>query len=109
MPSGFEEVQKYEHTQPAPRWRYGPREATGTLVNSICVSLGSAIAYGLEQYVDHSTPVFGSVAEHPIAATAGFTIGLRMLAYFFRNGGSSVIGDIITSIWVKFKGKKNDG
>lgn len=108
--SGFSEVRKYQETEPAPRWYYGPREATGTLVNSICMSLGGGVAFALEEMAAKSEdPTFSMVAEHPIINSIGFGILFRTLAYVLRNGGSTALGDTITYLWDKiFKGKKND-
>jgi hypothetical protein len=111
MVSGFEEVREYKDTVPAPRWSFGPREATGTLVNSICITLGSTAAFALEEIAkNQESPVFSSIEGHTIATTATLTLGFRVLAYFLRNGGSSAIGDTITSVWNRLskKGNKND-
>lgn len=109
MTSGFEEVRDYKDTVPAPRWKFGPREATGTLVNSICVTLGSTAAFALEEMAGNSDmPVFSAIEGHTIASTATLTLTFRVMAYFLRNGGSSTIGDLITKGWKKIKGIKND-
>jgi hypothetical protein len=111
--SGFEEVRerKYYETEPSPRFRYGPREATGTLVNGVCMSLGGSLAYFLEELSNtNNEPVFSMVEQHPIASSITFGLTFRVIAYFLRNGGSSALGDFITRIWDKFNTKevKND-
>lgn len=107
--SGFEEVRKreYRETEPAGRFRYGPREATGTLVNGICMSLGGSLAYLLEEIsISNNEPLFGAVQDHPIASSVTFGLTFRVIAYFLRNGGSSAIGDIVTKLWDKFNTKE---
>ena len=105
--SGFEEVRRYENTEPAPRFRYGPREATGTVVNGICMSLGGSIAYLLEEISNNNNePVFSAVENHPIASSVTFGLMFRVVAYFLRNGGSTALGDIITRIWDKINKKE---
>jgi hypothetical protein len=111
--SGFEEVRQktYADTEPAPRFRYGPREATGTLVNGICMSLGGSIAYMLEEIsTSNNEPLFSTVQNHPIASSVTFGLTFRVIAYFLRNGGSSAIGDVITRLWdkINIKEVKND-
>ena len=105
--SGFEEVRNYQNTLPAPRWKIGPRETTGTIVNSICMSVGGSVAYLLEELSKtYDVAPFSTAADHPIATTISFALSLRVFAYFLRNGGSSAIGDIIVKIYDKVSNKK---
>lgn len=109
--SGFEEVNKrreeYSSVPPAPRWKYGPREATGTLVNGICMSLGGAAAFMLEELAkDGEVPAFSFASESPIVTSITIGMIFRVGAYFLKNGGSSAIGELITSIWNRFSKKE---
>lgn len=105
--SGFEEVNKYEKVKPAPRWEYGPREATGTLVNGICMSLGGAMAFFLEELaIKGQTPIFSIVQDNPIAASVTLGLVFRVLAYFLKNGGSSAIGEVVVKVWEKVSKKE---
>jgi len=104
--SGFEEVEhiRYEDVAPSKSFRYGPREATGTLINSICMTLGGSGAFLLEELSrnsDQDIPLLSSFEAHPIVGTITLSLFFRVLAYFFRNGGSSMIGDIMTKLWLK--------
>lgn len=108
--SGFADVEERRHYRDVPeypRYRYGPREATGTLVNSFCMSAGGAAAYALEELASTSNePLFGSPAGS-ITSAVSLGILFRVIAYFLRNGGSNFVGEVVTVCWDKVSSKFN--